>query len=171
MEKLLIVVDMQNDFVTGALANPAAAEIIPGIKAEIESNSYDSIIFTRDTHFKNYLETQEGKNLPIPHCMLNTNGHEIVDELKSTIQYNMSQIVDKTTFGYQNWPSVIRKQFDEIVLVGTCTDICVVSNALILKALYPDTIISVKENCCAGLSTEKHNAAIETMKSCQVNVY
>ena len=168
--RTLIVIDMQNDFVTGSLANKAAADIIPFIKAEIESGNYSRILFTQDTHYKEYLETQEGKNLPIVHCEFGTDGWQIVDDLK---RYAINgSCAHKETFGYLGWanPKWGLYDVDEIVLVGTCTDICVVSNALLIKALYPEKKLSVLAKGCAGLTPEKHAAALEVMKSCQINV-
>ncbi len=167
--KTLIVIDMQNDFVTGSLANPAAEAIIPFIKAEIESDKYGAVIFTKDTHYKGYLETQEGKNLPIKHCIYGTPGWRIVDDLTRPLL--APYVIEKNSFGYVEWGDDLGDVEDgELVLVGTCTDICVISNALILKALYPDAQITVLAKGCAGLTPEKHAAALEVMKSCQINV-
>ena len=161
--KTLIVIDMQNDFVTGSLANPAAEAIIPFIKAEWKSGKYDSVFFTKDTHDENYLETQEGKNLPIKHCIRGTEGWEIVEPLKGGLW------MGKSTFGRPDWGWPF-SEADEIVLVGTCTDICVISNALILKSTFPETKITVLAKGCAGSTPERHAAALEVMKSCQINV-
>lgn len=169
MKKLLIVVDMQNDFVTGTLGSKQAQAIIPEIKAKIESykNNGDSVIFTRDTHFDNYLTTNEGKYLPIPHCIAGTDGHKIIPELDT----DGCEIFDKPTFGSLIFArGVAGGGFDEIELCGVCTDICVVSNALILKAQLPETKISVDARCCAGVTEESHKAALLTMKMCQVEV-
>lgn len=166
--KTLIVIDMQNDFVTGTLANPAAEAIIPFIKSECESGKYDGIIFTQDTHGDNYLEKQEGKNLPIKHCVRKTEGWEIVPELRGFAHsYNT---IEKGRFGSTQWMTIAFLPGDEITLVGTCTDICVISNALILKSTFPETKITVLAKGCAGLTPEKHAAALEVMKSCQINV-
>ena len=163
--KTLIVVDVQNDFVTGALGTPEAQMIIPNVKAKIKEyqNRGDEIIFTRDTHQSNYLETNEGKNLPVEHCIENTDGWKIVDGLDIP---NCSYI-NKPTFGWTHWNN---RTFDEIELIGLCTDICVVSNALILKAMFPEIKITVDASCCAGVTPESHNAALTTMKMCQINV-
>lgn len=171
-KRLLIVVDMQNDFVYGSLANPMAEAIIPTIVEEINASNF--IIFTRDTHHENYLQTSEGKKLPIKHCIKETEGWQIVEPLmnhvySTTIPFDF---VNKETFGLHSWdnyPNFI-SQYDEIELVGTCTDICVVSNALILKSIYPEKKIVVKASACAGLTKEKHEAALETMRSCQIDV-
>lgn len=171
-KRLLIVVDMQNDFVNGSLANPMAEAIIPTIVEEMDAS--DCIIFTRDTHYENYLQTAEGKKLPIKHCIKQTKGWQFVEPLMNYI-YSTTipfYFVDKETFGLHSWDkySNIISKYDEIELVGTCTDICVVSNALILKALYPEKKIVVKASACAGLTKEKHEAALETMRSCQIDV-
>ena len=165
--KALIVVDMQNDFVTGSLTNPAASKTIPFIKSEIESGNYSKIIFTKDTHFENYLDTQEGKNLPVKHCIHKTEGWEIVDELKP--YSNDSNTVLKDTFGYVGWTLEL-EDCDEAVFVGTCTDICVVSNVLMVKSIFPELKVTVLTNGCSGTTLIRHNAALEVMKSCQVNV-
>lgn len=169
MSKLLIVVDMQNDFITGSLGTPKSKAIVPNVEKKIREyqNCGNEIIFTRDSHFNNYLETQEGKNLPVTHCIYGTNGWEILDEL------NVSNCthVDKKSFGYAYWRDLlIHYDFDEIELIGVCTDICVVSNALILKTFYPEVKITVDASCCAGVTPETHKAALETMKMCQINV-
>jgi nicotinamidase-related amidase len=170
MSKMLIVVDMQNDFVTGSLANQTALEVIPFIKSEIESGKYSRVLFTQDTHYDNYLETQEGKNLPVKHCIFGTKGWDVVDELKEYVTNTNS--IKKFTFGFNGWNE---EEFgiadvDEVVFVGICTDICVVSNVLVLKTMYPEMKVTVLAKGCAGLTPETHNAALETMKSCQVNV-
>ena len=170
--KVLIVVDMQNDFVTGSLANPDAQAIIPKIAKKIDKylKNGDRVIFTRDTHHSNYLETSEGKNLPIPHCIHGTWGWLVVDELN----HPECRHIDKPTFGYKYWEYNIYNgdgEIENIELVGTCTDICVLSNAILLKTEYPDIPISVDHSCCAGLTPAKHDAALAVMASCQINVY
>lgn len=170
MNKLLIIIDMQNDFIDGALANPAAQLIVPGI-AEFAKNWSGTIGVTLDTHRKNYLETQEGKNLPVPHCIIDTYGHKINLQIAEAILDKLGFVVMKPTFGFNKWERYeLDKDFDEVVLVGTCTDICVISNALAIKATYPELKVSVIADLCAGLSPDKHAAALEVMKSCQVNV-
>ena len=170
MEKLLIIIDMQNDFIDGSLANPAAKAIVPGI-VELTKNWEGKIGVTLDTHYENYLETQEGKNLPYPHCVLNTDGHKLNAEIAAVVNNKINYTVYKPTFGFAEWGKYgFDNHFDEVVVVGTCTDICVVSNVLAIKAAYPELKVTVIENLCAGLSLEKHAAAIEVMKSCQVNV-
>jgi nicotinamidase-related amidase len=170
MEKLLIIIDMQNDFIDGALANPAAQAIVSGI-ADLAKTWTGAIGVTLDTHQPNYLTTQEGTNLPIAHCIINTEGHKLNADIEAAIRNRVSYTIHKPTFGFDNWRSYgLDCHFDEVVLVGTCTDICVISNAITLKATYPELKVTVIENLCAGLSPEKHAAAIEVMKSCQVNV-
>lgn len=174
MEKILIVVDMQNDFVTGSLGSKEARAIVGNIKEKL--NEYISknrrIIFTRDTHTENYLETFEGKNLPIEHCILGTEGWKIIPEFGEYYRYYPGcECINKNTFGYEGWKQLFGSlEKYEIEIVGVCTDICVISNALTLRMLYPDYKITVDASCCAGVTKEKHNAALEVMKSCQINV-
>lgn len=166
MKRTLIVVDMQNDFIDGALGTKEAQSIVPNVKKKIEDYKArgDEIIFTRDTHLNNYLDTNEGEHLPVKHCIEGTYGWLISDELDNGVGY---PVIDKYTFGFDGW---IHYDFEEIELVGLCTDICVVSNALILKALFPDIDITVDASCCAGVTPETHQAALTTMKMCQINV-
>ena len=169
MKKLLIVVDMQNDFITGTLGSQQAQAILPNVKAKIEHFKQNGhrVIFTRDTHSENYLSTQEGKYLPVVHCIKGTKGHSIADEL----DINDCELFDKPTFGSMELASrAAEGDYDEIELCGLCTDICVVSNAIILKAKLPETKITVDSRCCAGVTEKSHNAALLTMKMCQVNV-
>lgn len=165
MKRTLVVVDMQNDFISMALGTREAVEILPKVKAKIEEykNCGDEIIFTRDTHFENYLSTNEGKKLPVPHCIKGTSGWEIADGL----YVEGARIIDKPNFGWCGWGEF---DFEKVELVGLCTDICVVSNALIIKALFPEIEISVDSNCCAGVTPESHKSALETMKMCQIDV-
>lgn len=174
MHKVLIVVDMQNDFIDGSLGTPEAQAIVPKVKEKIEEyrkNDYP-IFFTRDTHYENYLETQEGKNLPIKHCIFETDGWQIKDDLV----YPNCEYVNKESFGWDFWEytffiSCFRiADIKEIELCGVCTDICVISNALILKATYPEIKITVDASCCAGTNKEAHKAALMIMKSCQIDI-
>ena len=166
--KTLIVIDMQNDFVTGSLGTPEAQVIVPNVKKKIEEYDAreDAIIFTRDTHFDNYLETSEGQNLPVKHCIMGTHGWEIADGL----EVHCARYINKPTFGWTGWETQRFEVGDEIEIVGLCTDICVVSNALILKAMFPEVKITVDASCCAGVTPESHKAALTTMKMCQINV-
>lgn len=175
--KVLVVVDCQNDFISGSLGTPEAQAIIPNVKKKIEEYKklVDSQIwFTRDTHYNNYLFTNEGKHLPVKHCIYGTNGWEIKDGLTEFAFENYEEvgIVDKETFGLLDWkfPVWEDETIERIELVGLCTDICVVSNALILKAIYPDADIVVDASCCAGTTPENHKAALQTMKCCQINI-
>lgn len=165
MKKTLIVVDMQNDFIDMALGTKEAAAIVPAVKAKIEEyvKNGDEIIFTRDTHEENYLDTNEGKNLPVPHCIRGTKGWEIADGL----YIEGAKIIDKPNFGWKNWQD---ESLEEVELVGLCTDICVVSNALIIKATFPEIGVSVDSACCAGVTPESHEAALKTMAMCQIKV-
>lgn len=175
MEKVLIIVDMQNDFIDGALANSAAQEIV-GKLADLAENWKGRIIFTRDTHGEDYLETQEGKKLPVKHCIKGTYGWQVNEKIERAARNNAGasvQYVDKPSFGAGTllFDAVMQGgKPDEITFTGTCTDICVVSNALILKSFLPETEMFAVKNCCAGLTKEKHEAAIEVMKSCQIDV-
>lgn len=162
--KLLIVIDMQNDFVTGCLGTPEARAIVPKVKKKIEEWDGE-LLFTRDTHNEDYLNTPEGKKLPIPHCIENTDGWKIVDGLE---QPNC-RYIDKNTFGWRYWRELCN-QFEEIHIVGLVSNICVVTNALILKTIYPFAEIIVDASCCAGTTPQAHRAAMEVMKSCQITV-
>ena len=166
--KTLIVIDMQNDFIDCALGTPEAQAIVPNVKKKIEEYDAreDAIIFTRDTHFESYLSTNEGKNLPVKHCIVDTHGWKIADGL----EVPCARYIDKPTFGWTGWGRLEFEDEDEIEIVGLCTDICVVSNALILKATYPEIKITVDASCCAGVTPESHKAALQTMKMCQINV-
>ena len=174
MKKCLIIIDMQNDFIDGSLSNKSAQDIIPAILEELRTGGYEHIVFTRDTHTKNYLNTPEGKRLPVEHCIMGTEGWELNQEILEDACFGCDSIsfFDKPTFGSLGLLSHIQSQgdFDEVVVCGTCTDICVVSNVLILKTMKPDLNITVLGNVCAGLTPEKHQAALEGMKSCQINV-
>ncbi len=166
--KVLIVVDMQNDFIDGALGTPEAVAIVDNVKAKIaeyKANA-DAVIFTRDTHQENYLETSEGKNLPVVHCVEGTEGWQVREDVDDAA----CQHIDKPNFGWLGWKELDMDGVEEIELVGLCTDICVVSNALILKATYPEIPVIVDASCCAGVTVVTHKAALETMKMCQVKV-
>lgn len=170
MKKALIVIDMQNDFVTGSLANKAAEKIVEPIVKKIKE--YDgTVILTRDTHTSNYLKTAEGKSLPVEHCIQGSSGWEIVDKIAGeAAKKKDNRIINKPTFGLPYSFAWNLEEYSSVEIVGTCTDICVVSNALILKALYPDLQIKVLSDMCAGLTKEKHEAALEVMRSCQIEV-
>lgn len=165
VKRTLIVVDMQNDFIDGSLGTAEAQAIVPAVRAKIREYQArgDEIIFTRDTHHEDYLETPEGKKLPVEHCIQGTHGWRVAEGL----EVPGCTYVDKPSFGWTHWNE---RTFDEIELVGLCTDICVVSNALILKATFPEVEITVDAGCCAGVTPKSHQAALETMRMCQVNV-
>lgn len=165
MAKTLIVIDMQNDFIDGSLGTAEAVKIVDNVKAKIQEyvSRGDEVIFTRDTHHENYMETNEGKYLPVVHCQEGTEGWEIRDGL----YVDGAKIIDKPTFGYSGWSEF---DFEEVELVGLCTDVCVVTNALILKTRFPEIRVSVDSSCCAGITPEGHEAALKTMQSCQVEV-
>ncbi len=170
MKKALVIVDVQKDFVDGALGTKEAQQIIGPLKDEI-NKGYDKVFVTLDTHEKDYLNTLEGKYLPVEHCIKGTEGWKLNDEISESLQDKDPIIIEKPTFGsYALVQHITSCQPDEITLVGLCTDICVISNALLLRAALPNTKISVVEKACAGVTVEKHNAAIEVMKSCQIDI-
>ena len=166
MSKTLIVVDMQNDFIDGSLGTKEAQAIVPNVKKKIKQyyDRGDDIIFTRDTHHKNYLSTSEGIKLPVEHCIYNTHGWQIADGLETP----NCRYIDKESFGWTHWAYL---GFDgDVELIGLCSEICVVSNALIIKAMCPSINVIVDASCCAGVTPDKHKAALEVMKSCQIEV-
>ena len=167
MKKALIVIDMQKDFVSGSLANAAAQAIVMPIVKRIDGFR-GAVFATRDTHGKDYLSSPEGKRLPITHCIKGTNGWQIVTEIAHALEFKNAVIFDKPTFGTLEWNFL--KDFDEIELVGTCTDICVVSNALVIKTLFPAMQVKVNAPLCAGTSVENHESALRVMKSCQIEI-
>ena len=173
MEKILIVVDMQNDFIDGTLGTAEAQNIIPAVVKEIESFEGD-VYATFDTHSRDYLETCEGRNLPVVHCIEGTNGWNINEAVLKKNKKNGYTPVLKPSFGSLTLPQLIKQNHNvnnmAIELIGVCTDICVVSNALILKANFPEVEISVNSSCCAGVTPESHKSALDTMKSCQIKV-
>lgn len=172
MRKILIVIDMQNDFIDMALGTKEASGIVDQVKEKIRSYPAENVLATMDTHGTNYMETQEGKNLPVEHCIKGTEGWEIRPDIKELLKG--AKIFEKPTFGSIAMAEYIRdlseKEELELEMVGLCTDICVVSNALLLKAAMPEIRISVDAACCAGVTPEKHLAALETMRSCQIYV-
>jgi nicotinamidase-related amidase len=173
VKKILIVVDMQKDFVDGALGTPEAVAIVDNVVEKIKSHDGD-IIVTYDTHFDNYMQTQEGKNLPVPHCIKGTDGWQFDSKVQSELENREYKTIEKLTFGSTELPEYIKQNYNvndiEIELIGLCTDICVVSNALLLKANLLETKISVDAKCCAGVTVDSHNAALTTMKMCQIDV-
>lgn len=172
MRKLLIVVDIQKDFVYGALGTKEAVGIVPAVVSKIREYPIEDVFLTRDTHQRDYLSTQEGKKLPVEHCIEGTPGWQL-DE-KVALAAEGAKIVNKPTFGSTELADIINgiseREEISIELIGLCTDICVVSNALLLKATIPEVEISVDASCCAGVTPEKHQSALETMSSCQITI-
>ena len=169
---ILVVIDMQNDFIDGALGTPEAVAIVP--KVMVKMMNFDGLVLgTRDTHGEDYLERQEGKKLPVVHCIKGTHGWEIKDEIQQLL---ISQPIDKPTFGSEALGNVLKdlnndvEPIDSITLVGLCTDICVISNAMLLKAFLPEVPIMVDASCCAGVTPESHERALEAMKACQIEI-
>lgn len=169
--KYLIVVDMQVDFVSGALGTTEAQSIVGRVAEKIRA--FDGrVIFTRDTHEENYLSTQEGKKLPVPHCIRESKGWQIVPELASMIQ---DTVIDKPTFGSTELAAMLvsenkKEPVESVELIGLCTDICVISNALLIKAVLPEAPVSVDAACCAGVTPESHKNALSAMKMCQIAI-
>lgn len=172
MRKILVVVDMQNDFIDGSLGTKEAQAIVDNVVAEIANYDPVNIFVTRDTHPENYLDTQEGKNLPVVHCVKNTKGWEINEKIAKALRN--AEIIDKPTFGSkilaEKIAAIAEKEDIEVTLIGLCTDICVVSNALLIKAYVPEIPMRVIASCCAGVTPESHEAALKTMAMCQVKV-
>ena len=168
MSEILIVVDMQNDFIDGALGTAEAVAIVPYVKNLIE-NFDGKVFFTRDTHFEDYMQTQEGKNLPVTHCIKGTDGWQIRPELDAL---RKTEAIDKLTFGSSELAAILGKEerIDGITFVGLCTDICVISNAMVVKAFYPEVPLTVDAKGCAGVTPESHKRALEAMKTCQIRV-
>lgn len=169
MKKLLVVVDMQKDFIDGSLGTKEAVAIVPNVAAKIRAyqDAGQEVVFTYDTHSENYLDTQEGKKLPVVHCIKGTPGWELDDAL----QEFEGKKFEKPTFGSTelgNWAK--EQQFSGIELIGLCTDICVISNALLLKANLPETPVCVDSSCCAGVTPQSHQNALEAMKMCQIDI-
>lgn len=170
----LIVIDMQKDFVDGALGTKEAQEILPRVEEKIQ-NFPGTVIYTKDTHDRNYLSTQEGKHLPVEHCIKGTPGWQLAGGLEEMCQKSKAQVYEKDTFGCVRLAAdmLARHKVNPVAsieLVGVCTDICVVSNALLLKAFLPEVEICVDASCTAGVTKESHEAALDTMRSCQIQV-
>ena len=172
MRKILIVIDMQNDFIDQALGTKEAEDIVGAVKDKIRSYPAEDIFATMDTHGENYSQTQEGKNLPVEHCIRGKEGWRIRPDIAALLEH--AKIYEKPTFGSIRLAADLKELSDrediELELIGLCTDICVVSNALLLKAYMPEVRITVDAACCAGVTPEKHLAALETMRSCQIRV-
>ncbi len=176
--KVLVVVDMQNDFITGALGTPEARAIVPRVAQKIREFDGDFIAVTRDTHYKEYLETQEGRNLPVAHCVKYSDGWDIAHEISDALFSSLSDdpvVFDKPTFGSVELCNHLADLhagsfISSIELVGLCTDICVISNALLLKAVLPEVPITVDASCCAGVTPESHRNALRAMEMCQIKI-
>ena len=170
MKKAIVVVDMQKDFIDGALGTKEAQAMLPRMEAKLAAAQAagTKLVFTMDTHGEDYLATQEGRRLPVPHCIRGTEGWEIAASLQPFVRA-AAAVVEKPAFGSTELPALL-EDCDEIELVGLCTDICVISNALVLKAFYPEKKISVDASCCAGVTPASHAEALRAMKMCQVDV-
>ncbi len=173
--KVLIVIDMQKDFTTGALGNPETAAVVGNVAEYItkfrNENKDGKLIATLDTHNEDYMNTQEGKKLPVPHCIRGTDGWMLEDAVENAIGENCIKL-EKITFGAVDLPFAVGRDenIEEIQLVGVCTDICVISNAMILKAAFPEVPIKIIADCCAGVTPDTHNNALEAMKMCQMEI-
>ena len=168
-KKLLVVVDMQNDFIGGALGTQEAQNILPAVRARIADARKEGevVVFTRDTHGDDYLSSQEGKNLPVPHCIAGTAGHEIAAGLCLAGE----RVFDKPAFGSIELAAYVKERgFAAVELVGVCTDICVISNALLIKAFCPEAEVCVRAGCCAGVTPQSHQTALAAMRACQVKI-
>jgi len=171
--KILVVVDMQTDFVDGALGTAEAVAIVPAVKERIEGAiaAGERLIFTRDTHEADYLSTQEGSKLPVPHCIRGSEGWEIIPALRPYAEG--AEVIDKPTFGSAELGqrlAAAKKEIEKITLIGLCTDICVISNAMLVKAFLPEVSVAVDAACCAGVTVESHQNALAAMKVCQIAV-
>ena len=169
-KNVLVVVDMQKDFIDGALGTSEAVQIVDNV-AEMIKGFDGEVVFTRDTHFDNYLETQEGKKLPVPHCIKGSDGWQIDKKLEA-LRLDEKKVFDKLTFGSVELADYLKSlvSLECVTLIGLCTDICVISNALLIKANLPEVTIRVVERCCAGVTPENHKNALEAMKICQIEV-
>lgn len=168
-KKVLIVVDMQNDFVDGALGTAEAISIVDNVneKIKIYRKTGEAVVFTRDTHFENYLETMEGKKLPVKHCIKGTEGWQIISEIDTA----KDKIINKPTFGSLELADYVETlDIDTIEIIGLCTDICVISNAMILKAKFPEKVIKVDSSCCAGVTPESHLNALKALEMCHIEI-
>ncbi len=170
MKKALIVIDMQNDFIDGVLGTREAVAIVPGVTGRVREAVSDpdtKVIFTQDTHTEDYLSTAEGEKLAVPHCIKPQKGWEICPSLAPLAQNAM--VIEKPTFGSTDLPDAVR-ECEELTLVGLCTDICVISNAILLKAFFPEKRIAVDSALCAGVTPESHQNALNAMKMCHIDI-
>ena len=171
MQDILLVIDMQKDFVDGVLGTKEAVAIVGAVREKILSHS-GKVYFTRDTHHEDYLHTREGSRLPVPHCIHGTDGWQIIPELADLPR---EAVIDKPTFGSTELTDILvrensRNPLHSITLIGLCTDICVISNAMLLKNALPETDIIVDASCCAGITPESHRTALDAMKACQIDI-
>ena len=171
LKDVLIVVDMQNDFINGSLGSEMAQSIVPKVVEKIKQyhKANKTVYFTMDTHSQVYLNTFEGRHLPIKHCIKGTSGYALNDDIGRELDISKDETISKETFG-ADWSRMSDFCPESIEICGLCTDICVISNALILRAMFPSTEILCDSSCCAGTTEEKHNSALEVMKSCQIEV-
>ena len=171
MAKALIIIDMQNDFVHGVLGTDEARAMLPRLVKKLEAIVAEGavdLIFTQDTHADNYLDTQEGKNLPVPHCLKKSDGWQIVPELQAFTP-RAKAVIEKKAFGSTRLPSLL-KPYEVVEFAGVCTDICIISNALLIKAFYPEQRIQIDAACCAGSTPEAHQKALDVMRNCQCRI-
>lgn len=172
--KILIVIDMQNDFIKGSLGSEEAKDIVPAVVEKIKT--FDGLIyFTRDTHFENYLETSEGKFLPVEHCIIDTEGHYIINDILEVLKGRTYYVYNKSNFASEKLCNDIkimyeRGEVEDVEIIGVCTDICVISNALMLRGFLPELEIKVDSKCCAGVSIHQHECALEVMRACNINI-
>lgn len=177
MKRILVVIDMQKDFIDGSLGTKEAESIVPAVVQKIRSYEKGAVFATKDTHEEDYMETQEGRNLPVAHCIRGTDGWAFPPEIQRVLEEQEAEIFEKPTFGSTALAERIKQLYEEekgelsVELAGLCTDICVISNALLLKANLPELLISLDSACCAGVTPELHEEALATMKSCQIKVY
>lgn len=173
MKKLLLVIDMQNDFINGSLGTKEAVAVVPRVMKKILGFDGD-VLFTKDTHASDYMSTQEGKQLPVQHCVKGTDGWRFDPLIEKVFLETGGDVIEKNTFGAKQLPQILAEKYpeglDSIELCGLCTDICVISNALLLKAYYPETPITVDAACCAGVTPQSHENALTAMKMCQICV-
>ena len=173
LSDILLVVDMQNDFITGSLGTKEAQEIVDNVINKVRGYTKEKklIIFTKDTHYKSlYSNSHEGRYLPVEHCIQGTNGWEIEKNILAEVNNEMVRYISKGSFGKYYWDNAITEEFKSIEIIGLCTDICVISNALILRSRFPEAYIIIDASCCAGTSPEKHKEALDVMRSCHIDI-
>lgn len=174
MRDILVVVDMQNDFIYGCLGTKEARAVVPDVIHKIKGFK-GTVLYTKDTHGKNYLDTQEGCSLPVPHCLIGSKGWELIDEIRELENAKEENIFCKDTFGSRQLGETLlqwdkKEKIDSITLIGVCTDICVISNGLLIKAYLPEVPLIVESSCCAGVSEKSHENALKAMKACQIQI-